>query len=158
MPRILMIQKILVPTDYSEISQRALGTALGLAEKFGARVDVLHVWSAPYFGPEYDDLALGEQQQSLFSLIRERAHEEMSRFVQEVGVPPGVPVETHVVSGDPAHAVLAWQEEHAPDLLVVGTHGRTGARYLLLGSVAARLVQLSRCPVLTVPGTASPPA
>jgi universal stress protein A len=148
-----MVGKILVPTDYSEPSLVACNHALDLAGHFGASVELLHVWSAPYFGPEYDQGAPSPDHQSLFELIRQRATEEMKAFVGRLDRPASVPMTTTVESGEIVQTVLKHIEATRPDWLVLGTHGRTGAKYLLLGSIATRLVQLAPCPVLTVPKT-----
>jgi universal stress protein A len=150
------VERILVPTDYSECSRAAFAFALEFAAKVAAPVDLLHVWSAPYFGPGYglDTAAVlvdPVSNQTIFDLIRNEAVSEMLRFAASVRAPPGVAVSTHVESGDPLHKILEFAKEHGSDLLVVGTHGRTGAGRWLLGSVAERLVRLAHCPVLTVP-------
>jgi nucleotide-binding universal stress UspA family protein len=145
------LKRILVATDYSAGSLAALRQALVFAGAFGASVDIVHVSSAPYFGPEYSDLPVGDGKESLFTLIRERATEEMERFLSQVEIPKTVELTSHIHSGEPLRGLLDVIDKTHPDLAVIGTHGRTGPRYLVLGSVAARLVQLSPCPVLTVP-------
>jgi universal stress protein A len=150
------VERILVPTDYSECSRAAFGLALQIAARVGAPVDVLHVWSAPYFGAGYGlegapVLVVSESNQSIFDLVRNEAVSEMLKFAASVPAPRGVALSTHVESGEPLHAIIEFAETHGSDLLVVGTHGRTGAQRWLLGSVAERLVRLAHCPVLTVP-------
>jgi nucleotide-binding universal stress UspA family protein len=144
-------KRILVPTDYSECSGAALDYAVQLADTLGAAVDVVHVWSAPYFGPEFEDVPVGNNRQSLYTLIRERASEDMMRFLSSARVPPSLTFSSHVESGEPCRTIMEIAQHKKVDLIVLGTHGRTGAGYFLLGSVAARLVQLAPCPVLTVP-------
>ena len=148
-------ERFLVPTDYSDCSREALRTAVGLAAVLGARVDVVHVWSAPYFGPGYGSesgaLLDPAAHKSLFDLIRDGATEQMRTFVASVTTLPGVTVTTHVESGEPSRRVLEIAEQSRPDLIVAGTHGRSGPRRWLLGSVAERLVRHAPCPVLTVP-------
>jgi nucleotide-binding universal stress UspA family protein len=150
------VKRILVPTDYSDCSRHALEYALRLAGPLGAAVDTVHVWSAPYFGPGFEDVPVGDSRQSLYTLIRLRASEEMARFLSGVEVPQSLTFTSHVESGEPCQTIIEVAEHRKVDLIVAGTHGRTGARYFLLGSVAARLVQLSTCPVLTVPPSDSP--
>jgi nucleotide-binding universal stress UspA family protein len=151
----ISLKRILVPTDYSEPSKRAFVIAVSLAEEFGASIELLHVWPAPYFGPGYgyDSAAVVDsaQHKSLFDAIRANAVKEMQAFVSSVAVPEGVIVSTHIESGDAPHRILEFIDENRPDWVVVGTHGRTGPRRWLLGSVAERIVQYSRSPVLTVP-------
>lgn len=147
----LSLKRIIVPTDYSAFSANAFRYALQLAPNLAAVIDVIHVWSAPYFGPEYEDLPVGDERKSLFALIRDRANEEMAQFVSQETVPENVQVNTHVHSGEPTQTLLQLAAQLPADLIIAGTHGRTGAKYLLLGSVATRLVRYAPCPVLCVP-------
>lgn len=151
----LTLKHILVPTDYSEYSKHAFTIAVDLAKEFGATVELLHVWPAPYFGPGYGYDAAGvlgpAQHKSLFDTIRENATKEMQAFAASVAIPAGMKVSTRIESGDTPHRILEIIEESTPDLVVIGTHGRTGPRRWVLGSVAERIVQHSKSPVLTVP-------
>ncbi len=124
-------RQILFATDFSETSDVAARTALAYARHFGARLHVLHVrWmgSDPVMPPLLEKLA--EEFRSI------------------------VPVVTAVESGVPATQIVRYAEKHAIDLIVIGTHGRTGVARALLGSVAERIVRTAPCPVLTVPGPA----
>lgn len=150
------VERILVPTDYSEYSREAFALGLEIAARVGAPLDLLHVWSAPYFGAGYGldaapVLVDPVSNQSIFDLVRNEAVSEMLKFAASVPAPPGVALSTHVESGEPLHAILEFAKTHGTNLLVVGTHGRTGPERWLLGSVAERLVRLAHCPVLTVP-------
>ena len=144
------LSRLLVATDYSDCSLTALRAAVSLARRLGASIHVVHVWSAPYFGPEYADLHVGDERKSIFSLIRDKAAADMEEFVSRVDR-LGVPVTTRIESGEPVSRLIDLIREETPDLVVVGTHGRTGPKRWLLGSVAERIVQLSPSPVLTVP-------
>jgi nucleotide-binding universal stress UspA family protein len=151
----ITIKRFLVATDYSEHSKRAFSMAAGLAKGFGGSIELLHVWPAPYFGPGYgfDAGAFLDpaQHKSLFDTIRENAAKEMRAFASSIAIPEGVTVATHLESGDASSRILEIIGEKQPDLVVVGTHGRTGPRRWLLGSVAERTVQHSKSPVLIVP-------
>lgn len=125
----LAIRRILFPTDFSEASRRAGETALALARHFGARLVVLHV-IPPVTDPE-------PRRAALRSLAAELAAD--------------VPVETETVAGVPARQIAASASRHRIDLIVMGTHGRTGASHALLGSVAEAVLRRAPCPVLTVP-------
>lgn len=142
------LKRFLVPTDYSDCSRHALKAAVELAEPLGASLEVVHVWSAPYFGEDY---AVGAERKSLFSLIRDQAAQDMTAFVESVVVPKGVTLTTRIESGEPVHRLLELIDEQSPDLVIVATHGRTGPRRWVLGSLAERLVQMSKSPVLTIP-------
>ncbi|SRR5260221_4427194 len=150
------LKRLLIATDYSDCSRAAFEAALGLATEFGASIDIVHVWSAPYFGPGYGygnsaTVIDPSQHQSLFELVRQRAMDDMRAFASSVPVAPSVQITTHVESGEPASKLLEIAERDKPDLILVGTHGRTGARRWLLGSVAERIVQHAPSAVLTVP-------
>lgn len=147
----MSIQRVLVPVDYSEFSRRALEYAAQLAARFAASVQVLHVWDRPSYVPENLTVGPPGSAKSLAELVRDTAQAEMTSFLAGVDLPVEVPVEHHLAGGEPAHAILGWLESHPADLLVVGTHGRTGVKHLLMGSVAEKLVRLSPVPVLTVP-------
>jgi nucleotide-binding universal stress UspA family protein len=143
------ITRILVPVDFSSHSDRAFRYALRLASRFGASAELLHVVDNPLVSgtwtgeiyvpnlPEMLDTMLHEADKQLAALKSAAAGERVS-------------VETRVLTGRPAHEIVAHARTGAFDLIVMGTHGRTGFSLLLLGSVAERVVRTARCPVLTV--------
>ena len=147
----MKIQSILVPVDYSECSAAAVTLAVEVASKFGAELDVVHVWDRPAYVSEDIQVGHGDGAQSLIELIRANAESEMARFMAKLSVPPTLKLATRLVSGNPAATILKALQDGNHQLLVVGTHGRTGLRHMLLGSVAEKLVRLSPVPVLTVP-------
>jgi nucleotide-binding universal stress UspA family protein len=149
----MAISAILVPVDYSECSGAALTFAAELAARLGASIDVIHVWDRPLYVSESVRVEHQNQSRSLIELIRENAEADMNDFLAKIPVPPGVRVSHRVLSGNPAGRVLEELRTGRHELLIVGTHGRTGVRHLLLGSVAEKLVRLSPVPVLTVPAT-----
>jgi len=145
----MAFKSILVPVDYSEPSRRALELALTLAG--AAEVTVVHVWDKPaYVGEEQVTHADGSRR-SLTELIRDNAERDMSEFLALVKAPDGKTYSHRLISGDPVSAIIAEASKPGYDLLVVGTHGRTGMTKLLLGSVTEKLIRLSPLPVLTVP-------
>lgn len=148
----MAIRKILVPTDYSEHSRHALSTAVEFARVSGAEIEILHVWDRPSYVP--DTVTVRQHDGSTLSLvemIRENAEREMDNFVVQAKLPADLRVERRLAGGDPAATIVGELERGHHDLVVIGTHGRTGFRHLLLGSVAEKLVRLSPVPVLTVP-------
>jgi nucleotide-binding universal stress UspA family protein len=148
----MQIKRILVAVDYSECSATALGYAARLAETLGASLDVVHAWERPPYVSDAMLVQHGDGQHgSLVELIRDRAQAEMSEFIARAALPGGVPVEQRLLAGNPAAKILDELKLGKHELLVVGTHGRTGLEHLLLGSVAETLVRLSPIPVLTVP-------
>jgi len=139
------IRRILCPVDFSEPSENALDYAVDLASKFGADVQLVHVYQLPVYalpdgammaGPEFTTKVTGELQKALKDLAEKKT---------------GATVETHLVEGIPYKEVVRLAGELEADLIVMGTHGRTGIKHLLLGSVAERVVRSSRIPVITVP-------
>lgn len=146
-----MARRILVPVDYSEGSAAALAYAAALAEKLGAALDVVHVWDRPAYVSETVLVGPPDQKRPLSELIRENAAAEMKSFIARAAIPARVSLETRLLSGNPSATILNELRAGGHELLVVGTHGRTGLRHLLLGSVAEKLVRLSPVPVLTVP-------
>ena len=151
----MAITRILVPVDYSQQSKAALSYAMFLAKPLGVEVDVVHVWDRPNYVPDTVVVAGPGGHQSVADLIRENAEKEMDDFLGQVDSPAGVTVTHHLESGEPASTILRTAERTESSMVVMGTHGRTGVRYLLLGSVAEKLVRLCPIPVLTVP-TGSP--
>jgi universal stress protein A len=129
----LPIQTILHPTDFSERSHHALELACALARDRSARMIILHVMAVP--------------------LVEEKRlyREEMEGELLGMRVPdPQVRVERRLEEGDPATQILRVAQEMSCDLIVMGSHGRTGLERLLMGSVAEQVVRRASCPVLTV--------
>jgi nucleotide-binding universal stress UspA family protein len=147
----MLFRQILVPVDYSDASLAALRVAADLAERFGATLDIVHVWDRPTYISDAVLVGHGQSQRPLGDLIKENAERDMREFLTKVALPAGVSRRERLISGDPASALLKDIEQGSSELVVVGTHGRTGLSHLLLGSVAEKLVRLSPLPVLTVP-------
>jgi nucleotide-binding universal stress UspA family protein len=141
--------KILFPTDFSPASEFCLEQATTLARARGATLLICHVEEPPlsYGGGEmYYGLPAAEER-NLAELL-------------EAVVPthPAVPYEHRLLSGDPATEIVRLAEQEGVDLIVLGTHGRTGLKRLLMGSVAEAVVRRATCPVLTVKQPAEAPA
>jgi universal stress protein A len=148
------IRKILVPVDFSDSARRALEYAVTLADRLGASIDVLHAWDIPgYLRPDLTVWA-GDVSGSLAEHARRDAQENMVQFLDQAGLTTRPDLTSHVISGTPYATILAAIEEGKYDLVVMGTHGRTGISHALIGSVAERVVRHSPCPVLTVRGAA----
>lgn len=142
-------RNILVPVDYSEPSRRALELALSLDA--GAKVVVVHAWDRPAYVSDEMVAYKDGARRSLSELIRESAEREMSEFLAEIVVPADKTLEHRLLNGEPVSVVLAEAGQPGYDVLVIGTHGRTGMTKLLLGSVTEKLIRLSPIPVLIVP-------
>jgi nucleotide-binding universal stress UspA family protein len=139
----LPINTILHPTDFSQQSDDAFGLACSLAKDHGARLIVLHVREIPVavYG-EFGHLPVEPEDQGA---IRER-------LTRVVPTQPAVRIEHHLISGDAATGILRFAETVPCDLIVMGTHGRTGLGRLVMGSVADQVVRKAPCAVLTVKG------
>jgi universal stress protein A len=143
--RLLKLERILVPMDFSSASERALDYAVTLASKFEARITLIHVVEIisgpadPTFGyvPVDDGPRVAASAKRL-----EKTGAEM--------IPPALLETTLVRHGHPYHQITTAAEELGTDLIVISTHGYTGLTHVLLGSTAERIVRHAPCPVLTV--------
>jgi nucleotide-binding universal stress UspA family protein len=136
-------KKILFPTDFSHTGDAALEFAASLAKERGGRLLIVHVQEAP--------LAYGGGE--MYYGIPEPTTEELMGMLREVRPnDPTVPVEYRLVTGDPADAVVRLAREDGVDLIVLGSHGRTGLTRVLMGSVAEAIVRKAECPVLVCKG------
>ncbi|HEX3776335.1 MAG TPA: universal stress protein [Polyangiaceae bacterium] len=145
------VQKILVPVDLSAASSRALAEARAFADAFGASIDLLYVWSTPTLvAPEAVITGVGINEQPLFDWIRHSANDQLAKF-QANAEHAGINVHHSICEpGDPATSIVEHAKSGHYDLVVMGTHGRTGLSHVLLGSVTEKVVRRSPCPVLTV--------
>ena len=132
-----LFQRVLCPVDFSETSTKALLFAERLVRETGAELVLLHAFDVP---ASYD--AAGQY---------EPARQEIKRQFDELTpLHPEIKLD-RILHAGPAGEVICWlaQDQHC-DLIVMGTHGRTGLRHLLLGSVAEYVLRHSHCPVTTV--------
>jgi nucleotide-binding universal stress UspA family protein len=137
----LAIKTILHPTDFSERSDFAFRLACSLARDYGARLIVLHVAEPPVPVTPAGMLVL--QPAINLDILREKLH-------QLQPPDPMIQVEHRLIVGTAATEILQVAEVSKCDLIVLGTHGRTGLGRLLMGSVAEQVVRRASCPVLTV--------
>lgn len=145
------IKKILCPVDFSKGSRAAVDYAHGLAQTLGANVELLHVWHLTYHvRPDLSVWAETHGQRPILEVVQADAEADLREFVE--GLPDELrsQLETHCLQGEPALTIAKVAEEGAFDLIVLGTHGRTGVSHVALGSVAERVVRHAKCPVLTV--------
>lgn len=135
-----MYERILIPTDGSDGSAHVALQAIDLAQQYGAEVHSLYVVS-----------------EDIRSLLDSKSHDALEREgqsavdrVQSIARAHGVEAVTGLREGDPATTILDYAGEIDADLVVAGTHGRSGVERRLIGSVAERLVRHAACPVMTV--------
>lgn len=143
----IMISKILFPTDFSQNANAALAYACGLAEQNNADLHVLHVvnetvYVVPLDGMfstfDFDVNSLRDAAQKGLDQTIDPAWKKAHRVVPEIRF------------GAPFREIIRHAKERSIDLIVMSTHGRTGLPHLLIGSVAENVVRKAPCPVLTV--------
>lgn len=144
----MKIQRVLLPTDFSEHSKAAEKAACDLADRYGAELHVLHVLQDFLLTVPQTAAALLVPPQSLEDEVT-AAEAEIQRIPPSVWA-AGKQVMRAVRIGSVYDSIVQYAAENAIDLIVVGTHGRTGLRHVLLGSVAERVVQHAPCSVLAV--------
>jgi nucleotide-binding universal stress UspA family protein len=137
----LPIRTVLYPTDFSESSNYAFRLACTLARDYGARLVVAHAVESP--GPIYSD--------GVVIPIADVDQESLrAKLLQLVPRDPNVRVEHRLAEGDAATEILRMAKDTQADVIVMGTHGRTGLARVLMGSVAEQVVRKAPCPVVTV--------
>ena len=140
------ISRILVPTDFSDCATRALEYAIELASKLSATIVLAHVFLPPIVYMPDGIWALPEGAPN----VHDKLLEALDKLAAQTRVASSRPVETTLVEGDPAKESVKAATHQACDLIVIGTHGRSGLSHLVLGSVAEKVVQHATCPVLSV--------
>ncbi|SDM98377.1 Nucleotide-binding universal stress protein, UspA family [Halogranum gelatinilyticum] len=138
-----MYDTILVPTDGSDAAMNAVDHAVDLARQYDATLHVLAVVDPTSFSTLDVD-------PSTVVVAMERQAREAAQRVETVAEEAGVAIETAVVRGDPARTITTYATDNEADLVVMGTHGRSGLDRYLLGSVTERVVRTADVPVLTV--------
>lgn len=145
----VQLKKILCPVDFSDCSKLALDEAMRMAESFGAELTVLHCFEgSQYVRPDLVGWTYAGEHRPLREIAQDDARAELAALRATVGDPKGV--HWRVEEGTPVETILEESNAGLYDLIVVGTHGRTGLTHLLLGSVAERIVRSAACPVLTL--------
>jgi len=143
------VRRMLVPIDFSEPSRAAFEYAAELARRFEAEVHVLHVWEAPTFVAPGSAVG-GSSATSISDIVRKGAERALDEFVTAAINRGRIVHSSRAEAGHPAHAIVDAAAAGRYDLIVLGTHGRTGLSRALIGSVAERVVRHAPCPVLTV--------
>ena len=128
--------KILIPTDFSEYSNKALRQALDIAKHYKAKVYMLHVVRGESY---YEDV-----EKQMIERARKKLQEEIDKFPQA----KELEVFTEVVSGNTSEAILTEERSKGIDLIVIASLGRSGIAKYLIGSVARNVLKGAKCPVL----------
>jgi|SRR5689334_15435547 nucleotide-binding universal stress UspA family protein len=144
------VRRVLYATDFSPASRRAFATAVDLARSFNAALTIVHVMTRliPIVPEQYFDA-------ELFDRIERQTREWTTRRLKSLADRAGrsgARVKAELREGDAAPEIIKAAKSARSDVIVVGTHGRTGIPKFFLGSVAERVVRTAACPVLTVRG------
>lgn len=140
------IAKIMVGIDFSDFSLAALKYAAALAQKLGASLTVVH-FVEPCIYPE--DLSAGLSIEEVEARWFQNRKEKLEEFLGGY-VPRSVPMTALVIKGSAWHELVEAAKSEDADLIVLGTHGRTGIQHALMGSTAERVVRHAECPVLVI--------
>ncbi|MFK7821638.1 MAG: universal stress protein [Planctomycetaceae bacterium] len=143
------LQKILVPVDFSDFSMNALNYAVRLARKVDAKLFILHVAS-----PVFNEF-MSECRSSYKESYEDFEGRALTKVAQDLdnlltSCPVSDAAQRAIRVGCPVSEITSFAEEEDIDMIVMGTHGRTGLSHLIIGSVAERTVREAHCPVLTV--------
>ena len=138
-----VVHKLLVPVDFSVFSRPLLQSAKVIAASFGAQIDLIHVIEPlPFPAPLMGAMTLND----LVSDPGARTAEHLDELIRSTGG-PHVPIELHTEEGNAAQTILDTAEALSSNMIVIASHGRSGLEGLLLGSVTARVIRKSHCPV-----------
>ena len=142
----IAIERILVPLDFSENTPALLEWAAHLAEEHSSRIILLHAYHLPV---EFQQLEGAYLPPDFWASVRSEAEQQLGEHAETLRA-GGLAVETAVCEGYAATVIIEEAARLDADLIVIGTHGLSGLKHLLLGSIAERVVQKAPCPVLTV--------
>lgn len=140
-----MYDDILVPTDGSKGTNRAVDHALDIADKYDATVHALYVVNTS----AYSTLPSDSNWESITAALEDEGKKATQEIARRLG-DSDVEVEKEVAEGVPHKRILGYADENGVDMIVMGTHGKTGLDRLLLGSVTEKVIRASEVPVLTV--------
>ncbi|MDO8137507.1 MAG: universal stress protein [Candidatus Brocadiales bacterium] len=140
----IKIEKILLPTDFSECAQHALMYALSLATEYKAQLIVLHVVPQLNLPPEMEASA-----GALYDEMEEKARAKIVKLIPRRFLEK-IKVQNVVVRGVPFLEIIKEAKKRNADLITIGTHGRTGLQHAVFGSVAENVARKAPCPVLIV--------
>lgn len=143
-------RNVLLATDGSTYSAAAASEAIGIAKLNKSRLTVISVVPAELATPTDVDFGMGQREKIADQVMRDA--EKNAKTVKEAAQKEGVETKAFVMTGRPADAIIETAKETGADLIVVGSHGRTGLDRLLMGSIAERVIVLSDSAVLVVKG------
>ena len=139
------IKRILVPTDFSDYSEKALNWAASIAEQWNSQVYLCHIIPQP----SYPSMLGGADLVKFETGLQSTAETQLQDLIEKLQN-RNIQTTTRVSLGEPFNDICRIAEEERIDLIIMGTHGRTGLSHALLGSVAERVVRYAPCPVLVI--------
>jgi nucleotide-binding universal stress UspA family protein len=141
-----LYNKILIATDGSEYTKKAVDYGIELAINTGAKLHAIYVVDTG----AYKSIPLSAPQEYAFSLLRQEGDMAI-KYVADIAEAAGLEIESNIVEGHPADEIIKYAEENSIDLIVMGTLGKSGLDRFLLGSVADKVIRNSRIPIIAVP-------
>jgi len=144
------MRRILFATDFSKASRKAFATAVKTAKSSGASLSIMHVL-APFIPIAPEQYIGPDTWEEIDAQSRKWATHHLNALAGRAKA-AGVPTKTFLVEGHPTKEVTRFARKLHADLLVIGTHGRTGFAKLFLGSIASQIIATAKCPVMTVRG------
>jgi nucleotide-binding universal stress UspA family protein len=143
----IQMRRILCPVDFSKGSEHAIPYAVAFAKSYEAELELFHVLELPFL-PPYATSGLPELSVPV-DAIRQQCEEQLRTMAEKYGeLHPRIAAK--VVVGVPFVEIIKEARDGSFDMIVMGSHGRSALRYMLMGSVAERVVRKSPCPVLSV--------
>lgn len=143
------VKKILFPTDFSEASHYALSYAIEMKKVFNAELEIVHVLfdegNIVFYIPQ-----MGMPAKHTSSDFEDGARKQFDEFVENAPDLKNIEYTTKILRGNPYSEIVKEAETGNFDMIIIGTHGRTGLEHVLFGSVAELVIRKSPCPVLTI--------
>jgi universal stress protein A len=141
-----MFKKILCPVDFSEFTDEILEYAVNIAQKYNSELHLIHIIpNLNYFTP-YESFFTPEN----LIVVEKNMEAEVNKDFDELMKKINVPAKKIIKNGAAFVEIINYARTESMDLIIIGTHGRTGLEHILIGSVAERVLRKSPCPVLTV--------
>jgi universal stress protein A len=137
---------ILCPVDFSTHADSAVTLAARLAHAVGAKLTLVHAFSLPVMPMPEAPVVFAHDQ---LVVLEDKLRDALARVAETARAHGVVEVETRLIEGAPADAIVTAARDLAVDVIVMSTHGRTGLAHVLVGSVAEHVVRTAPCPVLT---------
>ena len=141
----ISLKKILCPIDHSDCSKEALKYAVSFAMKEEAKLLLLHIIDIRSFNEELDAISKQIPDEETFEQLRIKLLDCIPEAIRD-----DMDVEAIVIQGIPFVEIISTAKEKEIDMIVIGSHGRTGISHMMLGSVSEKVVRKAPCPVLTV--------